>query len=52
MHTGRLIEELIETVERAERHARQQVDSQEVQRWYAVTPYELGTGESNLLGVA
>ncbi len=41
MFTGRLIDELMATVERAERHADPQMDSAEMHSWCSVAPYEL-----------
>jgi hypothetical protein len=52
MHTGRLIDELIETVERVETQVHQQASAEELEHWYPVAPYQLGPAEANLLGVA
>jgi hypothetical protein len=53
MHTGTLIDELISTVERAEKHAHKTGDSQETKltHWYAATEHER-VFDSKLLGVA
>jgi hypothetical protein len=52
MFTGRLIDELMATVERAEQHADTQGDSTEMQSWCTVAPYELAAMDANLIGVA
>jgi hypothetical protein len=51
MFTGKLIDELMATVERAEQHADPQ-DSLELQNWCTVAPYELSAMDANLIGVA
>jgi hypothetical protein len=53
MFTGSLIDELISTVERAEKHAHKTVDSQEAKLpyWYTTTDRE-NAFDSKLLGVA
>ena len=53
MFTGTLIDELISTVERVEKHAHKTVDSQEAKLpyWYTATDREHAF-ESKLLGVA
>ena len=53
MFTGTLIDELISTVERAEKHARRTSDSQETRTgyWYTATERELAF-DSKILGVA
>lgn len=51
MYTGTLIEDLLATVERAERHAREH-ESQELQAWCATARHELAELESTLVGVA
>jgi hypothetical protein len=52
MFTGRLIDELMATVERAEQQADPQGDSAEMQSWCTVAPYELAPMDANLIGVA
>jgi hypothetical protein len=53
MYTGNLIDELISTVERAEKQVRATADSQETKLpyWYVATERERAF-DSNLLGVA
>ena len=51
MFTGKLIDELMATVERAEQQADPQ-GSLEMQNWYAPVPYELAAMDANLIGVA
>jgi hypothetical protein len=53
MYTGNLIDELISTVERAEKQVRVAPDSQETKLpyWYVATEREQAF-DSNLLGVA
>ena len=53
MYTGNLIDELISTVECAEKHAHKTGDSQEAKLpyWYVATERERGF-DSKLLGVA
>jgi hypothetical protein len=53
MYTGTLIDELISTVERAEKHAHKTADSQETKLtyWYAATERE-PVFDPKLLGVA
>jgi hypothetical protein len=53
MYTGNLIDELISTVERAEKHAHKTADSQETKLpyWYVATDRERAF-DSKLLGVA
>ena len=51
MYTGTLIEDLVATVERAERHAREQ-QSQELEAWCAAARNEIAQLESALAGVA
>ena len=50
MFTGRLIDELMATVERAEQQRDPQGDSAEI--WRNVAPYELAAMDANLIGVA
>ena len=50
MFTGRLIDDLIATVERAVQHTDPQGDSAEI--WCNVAPYELAAMDANLIGVA
>lgn len=52
MFTGELIDELMATVERAERQADPQGVSAELQNWCNVAPYELAAMDANLIGVA
>ena len=52
MFTGRLIDELMATVERAEQQTDPQGDSAELQGWCTVAPYELAAMDANLIGVA
>jgi hypothetical protein len=53
MFTGSLIDELISTVERAEKRSRKTSDSQESKAGYWYTPTECERAfESKLLGVA
>jgi hypothetical protein len=52
MYKGTLIDDLMATVERAERHAHQQADSVELEYWYALTGRQLVPADQNLLGVA
>jgi hypothetical protein len=52
MYKGTLIDDLMATVERAERHAHQQADSIELEHWYALTGRQLVPADQNLLGVA
>ena len=52
MFTGRLIDELMATVERAEQQTDPQGDSAELQSWCSVGPYELTAMDTNLIGVA
>jgi hypothetical protein len=52
MHTGTLINDLIATVERAERLAQQPTDSTGQEYGYSAAPYQLVHVEQNLLGVA
>jgi hypothetical protein len=51
MFTGKLIDELMATVERAEQQADPQ-DSLEFHNWCTVAPYELAAMDANLIGVA
>ena len=51
MFTGKLIDELMATVERAEQQADPQ-GSLEIPDWRAVAPYELAAMDANLIGVA
>lgn len=53
MYTGRLIEELIAAVERAENpfRARMELEAQELERLYLTSPSE-SYGEEKLFGVA
>ena len=53
MYTGTLIDELISTVERAEKHAHKNADSQEAKPgyWYTATGREQ-VFDPKLLGVA
>ncbi|HTE87675.1 MAG TPA: hypothetical protein VK639_01865, partial [Terriglobales bacterium] len=50
MFTGKLIDELMATVERAEQQRDSQGDSAEI--WCNVAPYELAAMDANLIGVA
>jgi hypothetical protein len=52
MFTGRLIDELMATVERAAQHADPQTDSADMQSWCTVAHYELPALDANLIGVA
>ena len=56
MYKGTLIDDLIETVERAEQnihfHGIQESNSMEFETWHMVTAFELKAREQNLLGVA
>jgi hypothetical protein len=52
MFTGKLIDELMATVERTVQHADLQGDSAEMQNWCTVAPYELAAMDANLIGVA
>jgi hypothetical protein len=52
MYTGTLIDELMTTVERAERHSSQHTDAAQIEHWYALAPHQLAPAEQNLLGVA
>ena len=52
MFTGKLIDELMATVERAVQHTDPQGDSAELQSWCTVAPYELAAMDANLIGVA
>lgn len=52
MFTGKLIDELMATVERAEQNADQQSGSAELENWCAIAPYELTVMDANLIGVA
>jgi hypothetical protein len=52
MFTGKLIDELMATVERAVEHADPQGDSAEMHSWSSVAPYELTAMDANLIGVA
>jgi len=51
MYTGTLIEDLIATVERAERHASTNASTPEPELWMLAGRFEVGL-EPNLLGVA
>ena len=51
MYTGTLIEDLIATVERAERHASTNASVPEPELWMLAGRFEVGV-EPNLLGVA
>ena len=51
MFTGKLIDELMATVERAEQHAEPQ-DAFELQNWCTLAPYELAAMDAKLIGVA
>ena len=54
MHTGRLIDELMETVERAEEQAYEdeQVREAKLAYWYAAAQQEMARFEQTLLGAA
>ena len=52
MFTGKLIDELMATVERAEQQRDPQGDSADLQSWCSVAPYELAAMDTNLIGVA
>ena len=51
MYTGTLIEDLIGMVERAEEHAQEDLQDEELEHWYAVAQHERPQLESNLAGV-
>jgi Uri superfamily endonuclease len=52
MYTGSLIEDLMTTVERAERHAQPGADVAQVEHWHVLPLHQLPPVEQNLLGVA
>ncbi len=52
MYTGTLIEELIETVERAEETAQEHEQEEKLAYWYRVAEAELAQFDSGLAGVA
>jgi len=53
MYTGRLIEDLMKTVERAEqRVSRQSQQEEELAEFYAISHFELAQLEPGLAGVA
>jgi hypothetical protein len=52
MYSGNLIDQLMASVERAEARARQQSESADLERWYAVAAQEVSQPEHDLLGVA
>jgi hypothetical protein len=54
MLTGTLIEDLMATVERAERYAckNQEADLQGAESWHGIASYEFAQPANNLLGVA
>ena len=54
MYTGSLINDLINTVQRAEDNVRTQTHAEEekLQYWYAVAQNEMAQFESSLAGVA
>jgi len=53
MYTGTLISELVNTVERAEKHALENRSTEEkLAFWYAVSQNEMAQFESCLAGVA
>ena len=54
MYTGTLIEDLIQTVERAEAHARQidKTQDQKLAQFYALSQFEMARLDSILAGVA
>ncbi len=52
MYSGNLIDQLMETVERAEARAHQQSETARLEHWYAVSAQELSQLEHDLLGVA
>jgi hypothetical protein len=52
MYTGNLIEGLMETVERAEEHARMEQAVDDLAVWATLAQYETKALEQNLLGVA
>lgn len=56
MYTGTLIDDLIATVERAQKHAYARGDSREERLAYCYAPasplYEMGQREPNLVGAA
>ena len=54
MYTGTLIEDLIQTVERAEKHAHRLEDlpDDKLAQFYALAQFELAQLDSNLAGVA
>lgn len=51
MYTGTLINDLMQTVERAEQRAHQMADAAELERWY-VASHELNAIEPSLVEVA
>jgi hypothetical protein len=51
MYTGTLINDLMQTVERAEQRVHPMTDAAELERWYAVS-HELTASEPSLVEVA
>jgi hypothetical protein len=53
MYSGTLIDDLIKTVERTERHATTDLSQPlEMEHWHAISQNELAQFESSLAGVA
>jgi hypothetical protein len=52
MYSGSLIDQLMETVERAELRAAEQSEAAKLECWYAVSAKELSQLDHDLLGVA
>jgi hypothetical protein len=52
MYTGTLIDDLMETVERAEASAHDRAREERLAFWYAMAQREMAQFESNLAGVA
>lgn len=52
MYTGKLIDNLMAAVERAEVRAEEQAREKKLTYWYTVAQIELGQLDSNLAGVA
>jgi hypothetical protein len=52
MYTGKLIDELMEAVERAEERVEERSREEKLAYWYAVAQQEMAQFESSLAGVA
>jgi hypothetical protein len=52
MYSGTLIDDLIKTVERTERHATEASQPEEMEYWQAISQNELAQFETSLAGVA